>query len=61
MEKESRIEFSEYVTISEIRNNWNGIFFKCENDEHCILTDGLSKKQTEKIIQELKNYPAFFS
>ena len=61
MEKESRIEFSEDVTISEIRNNWNGIFFKCENDEHCILTDGLSKKQTEKIIQELKNYPAFFS
>lgn len=61
MNHESRIEFSEDVTISEIRNNWKGIFFKCENDEHCILTDGLSKKQKQKIIQELKNYPAFFS
>ena len=61
MTKESRIEFSENATISEISSNWKGIFFKSENDEHCILTDGLSKNQKQIIVEGLENYPSFLS
>ena len=61
MTKESRIEFSENATISEISSNWKGIFFKSENDEHCILTDGLSKNQKQIIVEGLENYPTFLS
>ena len=52
---------SENATISEISSNWKGIFFMCENDEHCIPTDGLSKNQKQIIVEGLENYPTFLS
>ncbi|MEE3036800.1 MAG: hypothetical protein VX344_00040 [Bacteroidota bacterium] len=50
MSKQSRFEFSENATISKISSNWKDIFFMCENYEHYILTDGLSKNQKQIII-----------
>ena len=51
MSTELTIELTQ--DISDIRNSWKGIYFKCGNKQHCILTDGLSKKQKQRIVEEL--------
>lgn len=59
MEEEYKIELT--GQISDITADWKGIYFKNNEVQHCIMSDGLTKKQKNIIIEGLKDYSSLLS
>jgi len=59
MEKESIIQLK--GKLSNIKQDWKGIHFNDDEEQHSIMTDGLTKTQKEIIIKGLEDYPSLLS
>jgi hypothetical protein len=59
MEEENKFEL--IGPIYEITENWKGIHFNNNKKQFSIMTDGLSKKQKNVIVEGLKNHSTLLS